>query len=99
CTNALLLDSKVFDRVPPNKRLTINVHLDGMRETHDRVCAREGVFDKAVDMIRAAKLRGYRVMTNTTVYRDTPVEEIEALCDFVDGLGTDGMLVSPGYHY
>ena len=38
--------------IPPHKRLTINVHLDGMRETHDYVCDREGVFDKAIEMIR-----------------------------------------------
>ena len=99
CTNALLLDKKVFDKVPPNKRLTINVHLDGMRETHDRVCAREGVFDTAVEMIRGAKARGYQVMTNTTVFKETSVEEVENLCAFVSGLGVDGMLVSPGYHY
>jgi hopanoid biosynthesis associated radical SAM protein HpnH len=99
CTNALLLDTKVFDRVPPNKRLTINVHLDGMRETHDRVCARQGVFDKAIEMIRGAKARGYHVMTNTTVFKDTAIEEIETLCAFVSALGVDGMLVSPGYHY
>ena len=35
CTNGLLLDQKVFGRIAPHKRLTINVHLDGMRETHD----------------------------------------------------------------
>ena len=99
CTNALLLDKKVFDKVPPHKRLTINVHLDGMRETHDRVCAREGVFDTAVEMIRAAKRRGYQVMTNTTVFKETSVEEVENLCAFVSGLGVDGMLVSPGYQY
>jgi hopanoid biosynthesis associated radical SAM protein HpnH len=99
CTNALLLDTKVFGRVPPRKRLTINVHLDGLRETHDRVCAREGVFDKAIEMIRAAKKHGYHVMTNTTVFKDTSFEEIEELCALVSGLGVDGMLVSPGYHY
>src|SRR5689334_6305726 len=55
CTNGLLLDTKLFGHVPPNKRLTVNVHLDGMKKTHDEVCAREGVFDKAIQMIRAAK--------------------------------------------
>ncbi len=99
CTNALLLDSKVFGRVPPRKRLTINVHLDGMRETHDRVCARAGVFDTAIEMIGAAKARGYHVMTNTTVFKDTSIEEIEQLCALLSGMRVDGMLISPGYHY
>ena len=86
----------MFGRIAPRKRLTINVHLDGMRETHDRVCAREGVFDKAIEMIAAAKRRGYHVTTNTTVFKETSVEEIEELCALVTGLGIDGMLVSPG---
>jgi len=99
CTNSLLLDRKVFGKIVPHKRLTINVHLDGMRETHDHVCAREGVFDKAVEMIREAKRLGYHVMTNTTVFKETDVEEVRELCEFTRNLGVDGMLISPGYHY
>ena len=76
CTNGLVLDGKVFGRVPPHKRLTINVHLDGMRETHDEVCARPGVFDTAIRMIREAKRLGYHVTTNTTVYKNTSIDEI-----------------------
>ena len=70
-----------------------------MRETHDQVCAREGVFDKAIEMIREAKRLGYHVTTNTTVFKETSVEEIEELCELVTGLGIDGLMVSPGYHY
>ena len=99
CTNGLVLDTKVFGKIAPHKRLTINVHLDGMRETHDKVCAREGVFDKAIEMIKEAKRRGYHVTTNTTVFKETSVEEIEELCKLVKSLGVDGLLVSPGYHY
>jgi hopanoid biosynthesis associated radical SAM protein HpnH len=99
CTNALLLDEKVFGVIPPHKRLTINVHLDGMRRTHDKVCASEGVFDKAVSMIRRAKRLGYHVMTNTTVFKETDIGEVKALCELTRSLGVDGMLVAPGYHY
>jgi hopanoid biosynthesis associated radical SAM protein HpnH len=99
CTNALLLDEKVFGVIPPQKRLTINVHLDGMRKTHDRVCARNGVFDQAVAMIREAKRLGFHVMTNTTVFKETDVGEVKALCELSKSLGVDGMLISPGYHY
>jgi hopanoid biosynthesis associated radical SAM protein HpnH len=99
CTNALLLDKKVFGVIPPHKRLTINVHLDGMRDTHDRICAREGVFDTAIAMIRGAKERGYHLVTNTTVFKETEVSELEALCQFLTDVGVDGILISPGYHY
>jgi hopanoid biosynthesis associated radical SAM protein HpnH len=99
CTNGLLLDEKVYGVIPPHKRLTINVHLDGMRETHDRVCRREGVFDKAVEMIREGKRRGYHVMTNTTVFRETSMDEVRELCELSAELDVDGMLLSPGYQY
>ncbi len=99
CTNALLLDTKVYGVVPPHRRLTINVHLDGMRETHDMVCAKKGVFDKAVAMIREGKRLGYDVITNTTVFKETDIEEIKELCDLLTEIGVDGILISPGYHY
>ncbi len=99
CTNALLLDKKIFDVVPPHKRLSINIHLDGLKATHDMVCKREGVFDKAIEMIREAKKRGYHVVTNTTVFKETNIDEVEELCEMLTGMGIDGMLVSPGYQY
>jgi len=99
CTNGLLLDESVYGVLPPHKRLMINVHLDGMRETHDYVCAKEGTFDKAVAMIREGVKLGHHVMANTTVFKETSVEEVEELCRFLTDLGVEGMLVSPGYHY
>lgn len=99
CTNALLMESKLFDVVPPHKRLTVNVHLDGMRKTHDFVCNREGVFDKAVAMLREAVERGYHTAINLTVYRETEVEEVEEVCQFVTEMGVNGILVTPGYQY
>ena len=83
----------------PHKRLTINVHLDGMRETHDYVCAREGVFDKAIEMIIESKKLGYHVITNTTIFKETSIQEVEELCQYMSDLGVDGMLISPGYQY
>ncbi len=99
CTNALMLDRRVFDVIPPHKRLSINIHLDGMRDTHDFVTDRAGVFDKAVEMIRESKARGYHTLTNTTIYKQTDVEEVEELCQLCAGLGVDGMMIAPGYHY
>ena len=99
CTNALLMEEKVFDVIAPHKRLTVNVHLDGMRETHDYVVAREGVFDKAIEIIKECKARGYHVITNTTVFKETRIQEVEDLCDLLSGMDVDGMLISPGYQY
>jgi hopanoid biosynthesis associated radical SAM protein HpnH len=99
CTNGLLLDEKVYGVIPPHKRLMINVHLDGLETTHDTVCDRAGVFEKATAMIEEGVRRGHHVMANMTVFKDTAVEEVEDLCRLLTDLGVEGMLVTPGYHY
>jgi hopanoid biosynthesis associated radical SAM protein HpnH len=70
-----------------------------MRQTHDRVVDRDGVFDTCVRMIKLLKKKGYRVQTNSTIFRETNAEEVEELIGFLGGLGVDGMLLTPGYHY
>jgi hopanoid biosynthesis associated radical SAM protein HpnH len=98
CTNALLLE-RFVKQVEPNAYLSFNVHIDGMKETHDRVVDRQGVFDTCVRMIKMLKEKGYRVQTNTTVFRETTADELEELIKMLTGLEVDGMLLTPGYHY
>ncbi|NCR42375.1 MAG: adenosyl-hopene transferase HpnH [Microcystis aeruginosa W13-11] len=98
CTNALLLE-KSLDKFTPSPYLTFSVHLDGLKAHHDRCVDREGVFDKAVQGIKVAKARGFRVTTNTTVFEGTEPREIQEFFDFLATLGIDGMMISPGYSY
>ncbi|MGK7891523.1 MAG: adenosyl-hopene transferase HpnH [Leptolyngbyaceae cyanobacterium] len=99
CTNAILLE-KNLDKFEPSPYLTFSVHLDGLREHHDKCVDREGVFDVAVKAIKAAKAKGFRVTTNTTVFDGADPKEMQDFFDFItDELGTDGMMVSPGYSY
>lgn len=98
CTNGLLLE-RSLDKFQPSPYLNFSVHLDGLREHHDRCVDREGVFDKAVQAIRAAKARGFRVTTNTTIFEGTDPQEMQKFFDFVSSLNVDGMMVSPGYSY
>src|SRR4029434_1377906 len=72
----------IYKRARPHKRLSINVHLDGMRATHDHITDRPGTFDRAIAMIQEGKRRGYSVGTNTTVFRETSMDEIEEMRDF-----------------
>lgn len=85
--------------IAPSKWMYWNVHLDGLERTHDLIVEREGVFKEAVLAIRMAKVLGYQVATNTTVYRETDVQEIEDLFAFLSSLGVDGHTISPGYDY
>jgi hopanoid biosynthesis associated radical SAM protein HpnH len=98
CTNALLLD-RFMEKVPAHPNLTLQVHLDGMRETHDRSVCEEGVFDAVIPQMRRAVERGYRVCTNTTIFKETTDEELDALFTMLDDMGVHGFLVTPGFHY
>jgi MoaA/NifB/PqqE/SkfB family radical SAM enzyme len=85
--------------IKPTKWLYWNVHVDGLENTHDLIVEREGVFKECVEAVRMAKLLGYQVATNTTVYRETDVREIEQMFEFFSALEVDGHTISPGYDY
>jgi hopanoid biosynthesis associated radical SAM protein HpnH len=97
CTNALLLEKKLH-LFEPSPYLFFSVHLDGLKEHHDKSVCQEGTFDRAVSAIRAAKARGFTVNVNCTIFDNHPAEEIAEFLDFCRELGV-GVSMSPGYAY
>ncbi|MBA3882688.1 MAG: DUF3463 domain-containing protein [Chthoniobacterales bacterium] len=85
--------------IAPSDWVYWNVHLDGLERTHDLIVEREGVFKECIHAIKMAKLLGYQVATNTTVYKETNMVELEQLFDFLSDLGVDGHTITPGYEY
>ncbi len=83
----------------PSSRFFFNVHLDGLEATHDLAVERQGVFRAAVEGIRAAKDAGFLVCTNTTVYKETDIAELDRLFSLLTRLGVDGFMLSPAYGY
>ena len=57
CTNALLLEKKLH-LFEPSPYLFFSVHLDGLKDHHDKSVAQEGVFDIAVSAIKKAAGQG-----------------------------------------
>jgi hopanoid biosynthesis associated radical SAM protein HpnH len=98
CTNAILLKEKL-DGFTATKYLSFSVHMDGPREDHDESVCRDGVYDQAVEGIRAALARGFRVTTNTTLFDGASPLRIRRFFDEMMDLGVEGMMVSPGYSY
>jgi len=85
--------------IAPNKWMYWNVHLDGLERTHDLIVEREGVFKECILAIKMAKILGYQVATNTTIYKETDMGEVEQMFDFLSDLGVDGHTITPGYDY
>jgi len=99
CTNAILLKKKM-DNFTPSPYFTWVVHLDGLRERHDRFVEREGIFDTAVEAIKEAKERGFRVGTNTTFLNTDTPETVREVLDYLnDELEVDTIQISPAYAY
>ncbi len=98
CTNAMMLRKKLHE-FKPDPRLFINVHLDGLEETHDLCVERKGVFKEAMEAIKAAKAAGFKVCTNTTIYMESDMGEIWRLYEFLEPLDLEGHLLAPAYGY
>ena len=98
CTNALLLKEKL-DLFKPSKYLTFSVHVDGEREHHDFSVCREGGYDQAIEGMKEALRRGFRVTTNTTLFDGADPNSVREHFDQMMELGVEGMMLSPGYSY
>ncbi|MCG8547241.1 MAG: adenosyl-hopene transferase HpnH [Alphaproteobacteria bacterium] len=97
CTNALLLEKKLH-LFEPSPYLFFSVHLDGLKEQHDKSVCQDGVFDRAIKAIKAAKAKGFMVNVNATIFDDISADQIANFLDYTTELGI-GVTISPGYAY
>ncbi len=98
CTNGMFIRKKL-NLFRPHDWFYFNVHLDGMEKNHDIAVERQGVFREAVEGIKAAKAAGFKVMTNTTVYAETDMKEVEELFTYLRQFNVDGHAIAPAYGY
>lgn len=82
-TNGLLL-KRFEDRVNASPITHVNVSIDGMRETNDRIRGVDGYFDTAVEGIQA--LKGKKVSFSVTL-NGASAEELEKLAEVARELG------------
>ncbi len=98
CTNALLLEKKIH-LYKPHKNFNWSIHLDGDKEMHDKSVCQKGVYDRAVEAIKIAKAKGFRVNINTTLFSDAKAEQVAKFLDEMKKLDIGGVTISPGYAY
>jgi hopanoid biosynthesis associated radical SAM protein HpnH len=98
CTNALLLEEKIH-LFKPSKYLSFSVHMDGERDHHDFSVCREGGYDIALQGIKLAVEKGFRVTTNTTLFDGADPVSVRRFFDEMMEVGVESMMLSPGYSY
>ncbi len=98
CTNALLLKKRIDD-YQPSPYLNFSIHLDGNQERHDASVCQEGVFDRAVEAIKLALSKGFRVTVNCTLFQGEKPQEVADFLDYAMELGVEGVTIAPGFSY
>jgi hopanoid biosynthesis associated radical SAM protein HpnH len=98
CTNALLLKEKLH-LFTPSKYLTFSVHMDGEKDDHDLSVCKEGGYEIALEAIREAVKKGFRVTTNTTIFAGVSSKSVRKFFTEMMSAGVEGMMISPGYSY
>jgi len=99
CTNAVLMRRKMH-QFEPSSYFSWVVHVDGLQERHDKAVDRQGVFAEVVEAIREAKVRRFRVTTNSTFFNTDTPKTIRDVLDFLnDELAVDAMMLSPAFAY
>ncbi len=99
CTNALLLPKHIH-KFKPSPYFAWVVHIDGLEQRHDEAVDKKGGFQGAVDAIKLAKSKGFKVNTNSTFFNnDSPQSVIDVLDFLNDDLKVDQMMISPAYAY
>ena len=97
CTNALLLKKKI-DEYEPSPYFTWSIHLDGDKQMHDHAVDLDGTYEVAIDAIKLAKSKGFRVQVNCTVFDGADAGRLAAFFDEMESLGVE-ITISPGYAY
>lgn len=98
CTNGLLLEEKL-KTLERSDKLAFAVHLDGTEEVHDKFTDREGVYEKAFSALEKAIEQGFRVTTNTTIFKASDPEDLHELFRRLTEAGVEGIMLAPGYNY
>ncbi len=98
CTNGLMLE-RAMDKIPPSKYFSWVIHLDGMQDVHDYWVERKGTWNKAMHALQSALQKGYRVCTNTTLFKDSNIADVHNLFKFLTDAGVEGIMLSAGYPY
>ena len=98
CTNGLLLEEKL-KTIEPSEKLAFAVHLDGTEEVHDKFANREGVYRQAFSALEKAIDQGYRVTTNTTIFKESNPDDLHELFRRLTEAGVEGIMLAPGYNY
>ena len=76
----------------PVPRLYLVLPLNGLENTHDSRARHTGNFRATMEALRTAKLSGFHICIETTIFPGSDRIELIALANFISTLGVDGWI-------
>jgi hypothetical protein len=76
----------------PVSRLYLVLPLCGLEDAHDSRTKQSGNFRATMEAIRTAKLSGFHICIETTIFPDSDKTELISLANFISTLGVDGWI-------
>jgi hypothetical protein len=76
----------------PVSRLYLVLPLHGLEDAHDSRAKQSGNFRATMEALRTARLSGFHICIETTIFPDSDRSELIALANFISTLGVDGWI-------
>jgi hypothetical protein len=76
----------------PVSRLYLVLPLHGLEDAHDSRTKQSGNFRATMEAIRTARLSGFHICIETTIFPESDRSELIALANFISTLGVDGWI-------
>ena len=76
----------------PVSRLDLVLPLHGLEDAHDSRTKQSGNFRATMEALRAARLSGFHICIETTIFPDSDRSELISLANLVSTLGVDGWI-------
>ncbi len=79
-TSGYFIDDAILDQLDMIKAFSVQISVDGLRDTHDRFRGRKGSFDRAVSALKQFSARGYHTTMSTMIMKNN-IGEMASLLD------------------
>ena len=99
CTNGMFIKKRLQRIHSPTSASTSTCTWTAWRRPTTSAWSGRACSSEAIEGIQAAKAAGFQVCTNTTVYKETDMREIEELFEYLKQFNVDGHQIAPAYGY
>jgi radical SAM protein with 4Fe4S-binding SPASM domain len=96
-TNGYAVNAETLRRLADLNVFSVQISVDGHRETHDRFRCRQGAYDRAIRALRLFRDAGYTTLVTISATA-LNAREIPSLVEDLNGMGVNSVKIGPCAH-